>query len=118
MFDDPDRLDGIVAELRKYPGWPSDDVKDRAFAQEILSAFPMVDVEAEIQAWRIWMMDHEQKKQVRPRARFLRWLRGARGDFGGRSGATGPRTAQRRTSTVARSADDFGSESSRSLGRW
>ena len=111
--DDP--LDLIVAQLRRYPGWPADDIKDRTFAREILETFPSLDVIAEISAWRIWMMDHEQKKEVRPRARLHRWLRGARGDFG--RGQQGKGAGGGRAGTTARPAEAFGSES-RSSARW
>jgi hypothetical protein len=115
LFGEADRLDGIVAALRRYPDWPADDLKDRAFAAEIVEAFPGIDIESEVLAWRTWMMDHETKKQVRPRARFLRWLRGARGDFGRPARSEG--AGVRRTSTTARSVESFGPES-RSLTRW
>lgn len=118
LFGETDRLDAVVTELRKYPGWPSDDTKDREFAREILATFTGLNVEAEILAWRTWMMDHEQKKQVKPRARFLRWLRTARGDFGRHGGADRAGAPQRRTSTTARGVDAFGHESSSALGRW
>lgn len=117
LFGGLDRLDVVVVELRKYPGWPADDAKDRAFAAEIMETFPGLNIAAECMAWRTWMMDHEQKRQVKPRARFLNWLRYARGDYGSRPTSSGTGSAQRRTSTAARPVDAFGPES-RALSRW
>lgn len=113
LFEVKDALADVVAALHAHPHWPADEVKDRTFARSLLDEFPSLDVLAEIAAWRAWMLDHDPKgKEVKPRARVHRWLRGARGDFG-RSSAR----RSNRTSTAPRSVDEFG-ETTQELTGW
>lgn len=111
-----DPLDEIVAELRKYDGWPADDVKDRQFARDLLEKYPTLDLKDEAFAWRTWMLDHSQKKEVKPRARFVRWVVNA-STF--RSERSAVRKNRKNTSRTAPArAEAFGSQSSTELAGW
>ncbi|QOP66219.1 hypothetical protein SEA_DANIELLEIGNACE_79 [Arthrobacter phage DanielleIgnace] len=111
-----DPIDEIVAELRKQPGWPADDVKDRQFVADLMKKYPQINLSEEAFKWRAWMMDHNQKKEVKPRARFLRWIGNATA-FGRQPEA---RSQNRRNSskTAPARAEQFGTQSSQELSGW
>lgn len=77
-----DRVDGLVARLQQATWrekgrtrhWPADDEMDRKFIAQLMRDNPGKDIGALIPAWVAWMMDHDSKKEVRPRARFQRWV--------------------------------------------
>lgn len=117
LLGEPDPLDALVAALREYPEWPRDDAKDREYARQLRAAFPGLDLEAEIRAWRMWMIDHDEKgKGVRVRARFSNWCRNAVRYGGRRGSSTGVRSAGGRAGTRARTAQEFGATSERATG--
>lgn len=117
LVGEPDRLDAIVAALREFPGWPADDAKDREFAYRLTRAYPGLDLDTEVQAWLIWMLDHEPKgKGVKVRARFSNWCRNAVRYGGTRGTSTSNRAARGKAGTRARTADEFGGTSDRASG--
>jgi hypothetical protein len=111
-----DPLDEIVAELRKYDGWPADDVRDRQFAKELLDKYPGLDLKSEAFQWRTWMLDHQQKREVKPRARFVRWVVNAATFRSERTAVRKNRTHTSRTAPAR--AEAFGSQSSTELAGW
>lgn len=115
LFGTVDPLDEILAELRKYPAWPADDKTDRPFLQDLHRKYGSVDLKEEAFKWRIWMMDHKQSKEVKPRARFANWVRNSEGKRPARPGAGKNRTNKIRIAPARR--EEFG-ESSKSLGSW
>ena len=114
------KVDALVEELHKTPGWPVDMVRDRAFIAELVGQFPALDLQNELQKYRVWLLDQkpevaERRVKSRGRLQTIRnWCRDVR--TGQATGGSG--RGRRRTSTVARSADAFGAESSASLTRW
>lgn len=116
MLGGPDMLDQVVAELRKYPGWPADDVKDRQFVAELQAKYPQTVLLDEAYQWRAWMLDHDQKKEVKPRARFVRWVVNAAAFRSERQSARKDRTRQSRTAPARREL--FGEQSSSGLAGW
>lgn len=116
MLGEPDPLDVVVGELRKLPGWPADDVKDREFVAELLQRHPGVDLASEAYQWRVWMADHQQKKEVKPRARFVRWVVNSATFRSERQTARKDRGRPSRTAPAGR--EQFGDESSTSLAGW
>lgn len=111
----PDPLDEILAELRKYPGWPVDDKTDRPFLQDLHRKYGAADLKEEAFKWRVWMMDHKQPKEVKPRARFANWIRNSESRRVTRPGAGKNRTNKIRIAPARR--EEFG-ESSKQLGSW
>jgi hypothetical protein len=77
-----DRVDGLVAKLQqatwtengKIRRWPANDVLDRQFIASLMKENPGKDIGALIPEWIAWMLDHDSKEKVRPRARFQRWV--------------------------------------------
>lgn len=111
-----DPLDKIVAELRQYEAWPADDVKDRQFVADLQKRYPGVDLGNEAFQWRMWMQDHTQKKEVKPRARFTRWIANSLA-FGSERRA-GSQNRKNQSRTAPARAEQFGSESSTQLTGW
>jgi hypothetical protein len=76
-----DRIDGLMnllhsiqwVEKGKVVRWPADPVRDRLMIEQLERKHPELDLRAEIEKWAAWMLDHEQKKEVRPRARLTTW---------------------------------------------
>lgn len=117
LIGEPDDLDRIVAALRAFPGWPSDEVKDREFVRQVRTLFPALDLAEQAALWRLWMIDHDEKgKEVRARARFTNWCRNAVKFGGSRGTYSGVRQAGGRAGTRARTADEFGATSDRATG--
>lgn len=119
LFGDPktERVDALVAELRKTPGWPVDDVRDRALIAELLEQFPTLDLADEFGAFRVWLLAKGTGKEVKSRGRYRRvrtWCARAVEYAGRRTGRTG--LAARRTSTAPAPPSAFG-ESSTEFGR-
>lgn len=111
-----DPLDGVVAELRQYPNWPADDTKDRKFVAELAAKYPQSNLLQEAFGWRVWMMDHNQKKEVKPRARFVTWIRNSESY---RLNAASTRKNRKNTSRTAPARpESFGAESSSRLSGW
>jgi hypothetical protein len=114
-----DPLDAVVEELRKLPGWPADDVRDREFVAELARKYPGMVLSEEAYAWRTWMLDHKQKKEVKPRARFVTWVRNS-ADF--RRDREAARKDRKNTGRASRTAparpEQFGEQSSQSLSGW
>lgn len=73
LFDSGDVVDAAMLELQKTPGWPFDPSKDRLLLNDLRDSYPQLDLIEEIRAWRAWMLDHETKKKVKPRARLRTW---------------------------------------------
>lgn len=121
LIGEPDDLDRIVEVMRELPDWPADDAKDRELARQLRKKYPELDLIGELRSMIIWMLDHDSRgKEVRIRARVNNWCRNAieyrqsRADSGPVGGV---RTAGRRASTRARTADEFG-QTSDSISGW
>lgn len=112
----PDPLDEVVAELRRVPGWPADDRRDREFVAELQQKYPGVSLKDEAFHWKTWMEDNKPKKEVKPRARFLTWVRNSATFRSEREAGRKNRTHQSRTAPAR--AEQFGTESSTALGGW
>ena len=122
LFDEePDtdlerRIRLVVAEIRRQPGWPVDDVKDRILARDLITQFPRLDLPLEITKWRAWMAEFEPKpgKKVNLRVRIVSWCdRVRRGPAG-----PGSRARGRRTSTAPRPPAEFEQYRSTGLAGW
>ena len=90
LFDVEDPVQPMLTELWKFPGWPVDEMADRTLLRDLCEQFPTLDLIEEIRKWRAWMLDHESKKKVRPRARLRRWCVTAV-EIAARRGVGGPR---------------------------
>lgn len=118
MLGGPDAIDQVVDELRKYESWPADPVKDRQFVAELQGKYPNVVLLDEAYQWRMWMLDHDQKKEVKPRARFVRWVVNAATFRSEREAARKNRKGPGRSRTAPAGREQFGEDSSTSLARW
>lgn len=117
LVGEPDDLDAIVAALREFPEWPADDAKDREYARQLKAAYPGLDLIEEVRAWRLWMIDHDDKgRGVKSRARFTNWCRNAVRFGGSRGSAARSRQARGRAGTRARTAEEFGGTSQQATG--
>lgn len=123
LFGDKEseRIDALVDELHKTPGWPVDEIRDRALLTELVRSFPRLDLADELMQFRVWLLQQdpgEAERRVKSRGR-LQTIR----NWCARTGRTRAKTGRKgggggRTSTSARPADAFGTESSVSLSRW
>jgi hypothetical protein len=116
MLGGEDALDQVVTELRKYEGWPADDVRDRQFVAELKQKYPHIVLLDEAYQWRTWMLDHNQKREVKPRARFVRWVVNAATFRSEREAARKDRKNKSRTAPAGR--EQFGEHSSLGLAGW
>jgi len=109
--DDLERRVGlVVAELRKQPGWPADDTRDRMLARDLIGLFPRMNLPAVITAWRQWMADYQPKpgKRVNLRARIVTWCDRERSRPGRRpAGVAGDGGAGRRARIAPCGPADF-----------
>ena len=76
-------------EVSKIPGYPYDEITDRAFLEDLQQQFPQLDLIEEIRAWKTWLMDnigqsgqikHDISKKLRKvnyRSRLRRWCKNA-----------------------------------------
>lgn len=77
LFDlDTDPLDGLLQVLWQTPGWPQDEMKDRALLAALRQEFPRKDLASEITRWQSWMRDHPErvKKEGNWRGRLRTWF--------------------------------------------
>lgn len=105
------RIRIVVAEFYKQPGWPRDEARDRAFAQELIKTFPRLNLPAELLAFREWLADYKPKpgRKVNHRARFATWCNRTRTRPAGRrpTGMAGNSAAGGRTRTAPCDPADF-----------
>lgn len=111
-----DPLDAVVTELRKYENWPVDDGKDRKFVAELAQKYPKADLLTEAFNWVVWMMDHNQKKEVKPRARFVTWIRNSQSYR--LNAASSGKNRKNSSRTAPARPESFGAESSARLSGW
>lgn len=111
-----DPLDGPLHLLWQTPGWPQDEIKDRAFLAALQQEFPRKDLAREIAAWHVWLQKPENAGRLE---KVVNWRGTVRTWFGydGRWGAERRRAARAASDAASRTAPgeagSFGGSSTR-----
>jgi hypothetical protein len=109
-----DPLDGLLQVLWQTPGWPQDEMKDRALLAALRLEYPRKDLAGEIARWQQWMREHPErvKEEGNWRGRLRTWF--SRERFWADKHRRARRESTGRVGTSPVSRDDWG-ESSTSL---
>ena len=68
-----DRL--YLSLLKNISSYPFNFERDLAFIRDLLVDFPTLDLEQEIKAWKVWLLDKNLKGKINYRSRLRRWLK-------------------------------------------
>lgn len=110
------RVDELVTELQRTPGWPVNVHGDFAYAHALIADFPRLNLTAEVHKWqsdRLGPPRRKIKTKERLGVQFRKWC-----VIAARSPAGAARSRAARTSTSPRPAEAFGPSSSAACTGW